>query len=133
MTKTSHVTEDIVHEVLKGGGRVSHTKGHHQILKGTIARVEHCLPLMPRRYAHIVVTSTQVNLGNDLCSAQVVHEVTDERERLVVLVHDVVQVAVVNAEVQRAILLLNKQDRHAGQGVGGMNKTLSKKIVQLLA
>ena len=80
------------------GELVSHAKGHHQILEGTIARTEHYLPLMSRHYAHVVVTRVQVNLGKDLCGVQAVQEITNEREWVAVLARDAVQVAVINAK-----------------------------------
>ena len=54
-------------------------------------------------------------------------------EWVVVLVCDAVQVVIINAEMQQAILLLDKKDRCASWGVGRKNEAFSITTVQLLA
>ena len=62
---------------------------------------------------NIVVASTEVELGVDLCAAQFVKEVCDEWDQVPILLSDLVEVSEVNTESQGAILLLCKENRCA--------------------
>jgi len=59
---------------------------------------------------NIVVTSMEVELGVDLCTAKLVKEVGDEWDWVPILLSDLVEVLEVNTESQGAILLLSKED-----------------------
>jgi len=59
---------------------------------------------------NIVVASMEVELGVDLCTAQLVEEVGDEWDWVPILPCDLVEVSKVDKESQGAILLLSKED-----------------------
>ena len=53
----------------------------------------------------------EVELGVDLCTAQLVEEVGDEGDWVLILLSDLVEVSEVDTESQCAILLLHKENR----------------------
>src|SRR6516165_8189134 len=59
------VAQDVVHEVLEGGGSVGETKRHDVVLVVAIARTKRGLPLVTLRDANEVVAGTEVQLGVD--------------------------------------------------------------------
>ena len=54
-------------------------KGMTRYLKDPYHVAKSSLPFMARHDAHIVVTDTQVNFGEDLCRTKAVKEVANER------------------------------------------------------
>src|SRR5882724_5614007 len=101
----------MVHEGLECSGSIGESHRHDQELEGAIARLEGCFPLMARCDTNIVVASTEVELGVDLCAAQLVEEVGNKWNWVSILSSDLVEVSEVNTESQGAVLLLSKEDR----------------------
>ena len=60
----------------------------------------------------------EVELGVDLCTAQLVEEVGDEGNQVVILLGDLVQVPEVHTESEGAILLIGKVDGGTGWRLG---------------
>ena len=110
----SHISEDVVHKGLKHSGCIGEPHRHNQGLERAIAHSEGGFPLMASCDVNIVVASTEVELGVDLCAAQLFKEVGDERNQVPILLGDLVQVPEVHAESQGAILFLGKEDRGTG-------------------
>ena len=73
------VAEDIIHEMLECRRGVGHSKGHYEILKGTVARAEHGLPFVSGQDPDIVVSRMEVNLCEELGRLELVQEVTHQR------------------------------------------------------
>jgi|SRR5882724_3445152 len=63
--------------------------------------------------ANIVVASVEVELGVNLCAAELVEEVCDEWDWVPILPSDLVEVSEVNTESQDTIILLGKETRCA--------------------
>jgi len=59
---------------------------------------------------NIVVASMEVELGVDLCAAQLVEEIGNEWNWVLILLSDLVEVLEVHTESQGAVLLLSKED-----------------------
>ncbi|KAG5348809.1 hypothetical protein C0989_008006 [Termitomyces sp. Mn162] len=72
-----HVMEDVVHEVLEGGGGVSHSKGHYKILKEAVAGAKGGLPFMSRGDLDVVVAGTKVDFCVNLGAAKAINKVSD--------------------------------------------------------
>src|SRR5882724_9557919 len=107
----SHVLEDVGHEGLECSGGIGKSHWHYQEIKGAIAHSESCLPLMACCDVNIVVASTEVEFGVDLCTAQLVEEIGNEWNQVVILLSNLVEASEVHTESQGAILLLSKEDR----------------------
>jgi len=101
----------VVHEGLERSGCIGEPHQHDQELKGAIACSEGCLPLVAHCDVNIVVASTEVELGVDLCAAQLVEEVGNKWNWVSILPSDLVEVSEVYTESQGAVLLLNKEYR----------------------
>ncbi|KAG5329726.1 hypothetical protein C0989_009338, partial [Termitomyces sp. Mn162] len=72
-----HVVEDVIHEVLEGGGGVSHSEGHYKILKEAIVGVKGGLPFMSRGDPDVVVAGTEVDFCVNLGAAKTINKVSD--------------------------------------------------------
>ena len=101
----------MVHEGLEHSGSIGKSHQHDQELKGAIVCLEGCLPLVACCDMNIVVASTEVELGVDLCTAQLVEEIGDEWDQVLILPCDLVEVSEVDTESQGTILLLGKDNR----------------------
>src|SRR5882724_7101268 len=84
----SHVSENMVHKCLKRSGCIGESHRHDQELERAILGLEGCLPLMASHDANIVIAGTKVELGVDPCITKLVEEVSDEGNRVPILVHD---------------------------------------------
>ena len=62
-----HVVEDVVHEMLKCGWGVGHTKGHDEVFERLVLCTKGSFPLVSQGYPNIVVAHLEVNLGEDFC------------------------------------------------------------------
>ena len=103
----------MIHEGLEHSWSIGKSHWHDQELKGDILHSEGCLPLVASCNVNIVVASMEVELGIDLCAAQLVEEIGDEWNWVLILLHDIVEVSEVNTELQGTILLLGKENRCA--------------------
>ncbi|KLO07381.1 hypothetical protein SCHPADRAFT_836838, partial [Schizopora paradoxa] len=104
------VSEDVVHHGLEGRRTVGEAKEHHKRLKHPLVRLERCFPLVARSDLDIICPS-DIELGEEPSSLELMNEVVDERERVLVLHSDGVQVAIVLNWPKRAILFLDKEER----------------------
>ena len=73
--------------------------------------LEGCLPLVAHSNMNIVVARMEVELGVDLCTAQLAEEVGNKWNWVSILPSDLVEVSEVYTESQGAIFLLSKEDR----------------------
>ena len=103
----------MVHEGLECSRCIGEPHWHDQELEGAIVHSEGCLPLMASCDTNIVVASTEVKLGVDLCTAKLVKKVCDKWIWVLILLGDLVEVPEVDTKLQGTILLLGKEDRCA--------------------
>src|SRR5882724_4105382 len=100
----------MVHEGLERSGSIGKSHWHDQELEGAVMHSESCLPLVSRCDTNIVVARAEVELGVDLCAAQLVEEVGDEWNRVPILSRNLVEVPEVHTESQGTVLLLCKEN-----------------------
>src|SRR5882762_11714366 len=108
----SHIGKNIIHEMLESRRCVGQAKGRNQVLECTIVCVEGSKPLMAFSNADIVVTGAKIDLGEYFGRLQLIEKVADKWKRVSVLLSEPIELAVVNTESERPILLLGKEDRH---------------------
>ena len=65
----SHISEDVVHKGLKRSRCVGEPHRHNQELERAMSHSEGSFPLVAHCDTNIVVASSQVKLGVDLCAA----------------------------------------------------------------
>src|SRR5882724_9894267 len=111
-------------------GSIGKSHGHDQELEGAVTHLKGCLPLVACSNTNIVVASTEVKLGVDLCTAQLGKEVSDEWNWVPILLSNFVKVPEVDTESQGAILLLHKEDRCTTWQLGLLDEPLAKHIIE---
>ena len=107
---SDHVLEGVVHKSLERGRGVAKAKEHDCWFEKSLVCDESCLSLMTIFDSDIVVSPTNVKLGEVASIFQLVHEVRDEGERVGIMSGVFIEVAVVLAGVEFAIFLLDKEE-----------------------
>ena len=107
-TDVQKVLEDVVHEPLKCSRGVGESKRHQKPLKGFISCMERGLPLIALRETYQVISMTEVDLSVDTSFARGMEEVRNERQEVSVLLGNLVEGAVIDAEAKKTILFLDK-------------------------
>jgi hypothetical protein len=64
---SNQICEDGIHQCLKRGGRVGEPKEHDARFEKTLVSDEGCLPFIAFFDLDVVVTLTNIKLGEDLC------------------------------------------------------------------
>ena len=82
---------------------------------------ESCLPLVTILDADVVVSPTNIKLGEVASIFQLVHEVGNERKRVGVTGGIFIEVSVILARTKFSILLLDKEERGRLGGIGRTN------------
>ena len=113
------VAEALVHQVLEGGWRVGQPHRQHCPLEVTVASAECRLLAVCLGQWDLVEARAQVDLAEVLGSLQPVEQIVSVRQRVAVAYRQVVQPAIVDAEAERAILLLGEDDVGAPRRLGG--------------
>ena len=114
----SHVTEDIIHEMLEGCGGIGHSEGHDQVFERAIAGAKGCFQFVPRGNADIVVARSKVEFGKNLGLLEAIEEIVDQRKWVSVLSGDAVQAPIIHTEAEGAVFLFGEKDGSASGGIG---------------
>ena len=117
---SDHILERIVHEPLEHSGGVAQTEEHNCGFKESFVSDEGHLPLVAILYANVVVSQTNVKLGEMMSIFQLVHEVGDEGKRVGIMGGVFVEVAVVLAGAEFSVSLFDKEE---GRCLGGVGRT----------
>jgi len=104
--------------MLKGSRCVAKTKGHHVVFKVTVPGSKGRLPFFPFGHSEQVVTISHVQGREAFCLTDLVQELRDQGEGVSVLDRDLVDSAVIHAETEAAVSLLDKEDGGTGGGLG---------------
>jgi hypothetical protein len=112
-----HIAEEVIHESLKCGGRVGEAKEHDSGFKEPLMGDEGSFPLVSILDADIVVSPSYVELGEDLGVSKFIDEVGDKGKGVGITNGMFIEVAVVLARVESAILLFDEEE---GCGLGGV-------------
>ncbi|KAG5333908.1 hypothetical protein C0989_004680, partial [Termitomyces sp. Mn162] len=130
------VPKDVIHHGLKGGGAIGEPKEHNKWLEQSLVGPEGGLLLISFLDVHIVVTPLDVQFSEVSCTLEVVDELRDEGERVTVLHHHGIENPVVLNQLERAILLLDKEDWRHHQRLGWVDLTgvqvFSQECVKLI-
>jgi hypothetical protein len=117
-TDVEHIAEDVVHEVLECGWRISEAERHDKVFEMTVAGAEGGFPLIAFFDAEKVITRSQIELGEVFGSLEPIHDLVREGKRVAVLDGDGVETPVVHAEAERSVLFLDEHDRSPSRGFG---------------
>jgi len=112
-----HIAEGVIHESLERGGGVGETEEHDGGFEEPLMGDEGGFPLVSVLDADIVVSPSYVELGEDLGVSKFIDEVGDEGKGIGITNGMFVEVAVVLAGAESAILLFDEEE---GCGLGGI-------------
>src|SRR6266404_5320139 len=115
MALIKEVFKNVIHEGLEGGWGIAEAKGHDEWFKYAQRCFKSSFPLVFMTDTNVVVSPTDVELGEVAGVMQLVNEVRDEGERSCILDSDIVKTSVVLYRVEFAILLIYKKEG-AGHG-----------------
>jgi hypothetical protein len=127
---SNHVMEGVIHESLKTGGGVIHAEEHDHRFEEAFMSDEGAFPLISILDANIVITPSNVKLGEDLSSFEFINEVQDEGKRVGVTGGMGIEISVVLARAEFAILLFHEEERGGLRGFGGSNHSATKVFFQ---
>jgi hypothetical protein len=102
--------QHIIHQGLKCRRCVRQLEGHEQELEQPLVGAEGCHLDVVRVHVHLVITQTEVELGEEDDAAEFVEQLFDDRYQKLVLDGALVQGPVVDIEPPRLVLLLDEED-----------------------
>jgi hypothetical protein len=98
----------VIHEIHEIGRGIHKSKGHYGLLIQSISGVEHCLGNIRLLNSQLVITRSQINLGEDTHSFHLVKQIIDPWERILILDGDFNQGPVVYTHPLSSVLLRHK-------------------------
>jgi hypothetical protein len=122
----NHIVEGIIHESLEGGRGIIHAEEHDHRFKEAFMDNEGTFPLISFFDVNIVITPSNVEFGEDLSSFEFIDEVRDEEKRIGIAGGMGIEISVVLARTEFAILLFHKEERGGLRGFGGSNLSAVK-------
>ena len=106
-----HITKGVIHEVLESGRRIGETKEHHSGFKESLMGDEGGFPLMSIFDSDIIVSPSNVKLGEDFCPLKFIDEVRNKGKRVCVTDSVFIDVAIVLTGLQAPVLLFDEEER----------------------
>ena len=117
----NHVAKRIVHKTLESGGEVSEAEELYCGFKEPFVGDEGGFPLMSVFNSDIIVSPSDIKLGEDFCSLEFVDKVGNEGKRVCVTDSVFVDIAIVLTGLEATIFLFDKEERGRLWGVRGAN------------
>ena len=114
-----HIAEGVVHEPLEGCGGISESEEHHGRFEEPLMGDEGGLPLVSILDSYIVISPSNIELGEDLSISQFIYEVGDERKGIGVTDGVFVDIAIILAGAESSVLLFDEEE---GGGLGGVGR-----------
>ena len=127
-----HISQNIIHDRLKGSGCISQPKAQHSVLKQTKRRGERSLRHIFRLQSDLMVCTLQVYAGEDSGTLQLVKQVINAGQGVPILLGLLVERTVVNAHAHGAVLLCHKYDRATIFTAAFLNEPFFKQHCDLL-
>jgi hypothetical protein len=122
-TFCDEILEDIIHHGLEGGWAVSETEEHHQRFKESSVGAECSLPFITFLDVNIVVSPADIKLGEVTCTPEAIDEIGNEWKWIDILDCLCIQCPIVLEQLERPILLRNKEYQCCHGGLGGADPT----------
>ena len=115
---SDHVLERIIHELLEHSRAVAKTEEYDSRFKKSLVGDEGCLPLVAIFDVDVVISLVNVEFGEVVSIFQLVHKVEDEGKGVCIMGGAFVEVVIVLAKGEFAILLFNDKKRGCLRGIG---------------
>ncbi|GBG72364.1 hypothetical protein CBR_g11942 [Chara braunii] len=116
---------------LPGGGGITETERHDGKLVVSEMRTESGLGLVLLSYADLVISTTKIDLREEMVASEVVKQIICAGHGIVVFDRIVVETAVVNTERKGVVLLAIEKDRGTPWGSTRFNEALTKQLLKL--
>ena len=105
------ILECVLNKTLKNAWSVSQTKGHNHVLEKSKMCSKCSLPLIAITYPDKVEGVLKVKDHEHLAALDMIKEVVDEREWVLVLLHDGIEPMVIDTKAELTRFLVHKEDR----------------------
>jgi len=115
------ILEYVIHHHLEGGWAVGESKEHHQGLKQPSVSLKCCLPLIFLSDPNIVVTPSNIQLGEVLHIMELVDELWDEGNRVLILDCHCIQGLIVLYQPKGTVFLFDEEDWQGHRGLQWSN------------
>ena len=116
-----HVSENMIHECLKSRRGVAEPEEHYSGFKEAERSDEHCFPLVLLPDANVVITPTNIELGEQCRVLHIIDQLRDEGERIPVANSVGIEISIVLAQSQGSVLFGYKEKRRGLWGLRGQN------------
>jgi hypothetical protein len=103
--------QDVVHQGLERHWGIRQTEGHDEELKLPMVRVEGFLGDVSIVHPDLVIAAAQIQLREKSCTAQLVQQLINDRDRIHVTHHLSIEGTVLDAKLPGAIVLLHQEHR----------------------
>jgi len=104
------ILEYLIHHSLKGAGRVSQSKEHDLWFEETIFGLKCHFLLISCFDPDVVISSSYVEFGEDMCILHLTDKVRDERKGILVPDGVLIQLLVILNQSEFAIFLFHKEE-----------------------
>src|ERR1044072_7933875 len=120
-----------VHVIHEYCGCIGYSERHHQVLIVTITGPEGSLLYIFFLDPDLMVTRSQIYLGEYRSSLQLVHQIINSWKRVSVLNGHLIQLPIIHTQPGSAILFLDQQYRCTPRRYTWSNKSLLRQVLQL--
>ena len=116
-----HIAKRVIHEMLEGGRGIGETKEHHHRFEEPFMGDEGSFPLMSIFDSGIIVSPSDIKLGEDFCPLKFIDEVGNEGKRVCITNSVFIDVVIVLTGSEATVLLFDKEERGCLWEVEGVN------------
>ena len=121
LTSADEVLEDFVHHCLERRRRVGEAKEHDKRFKHSSISFECCLPFVAWFDSYIIVSPTDIELGEDASVLEFINDIRNEGEGILTFDRKAIKLSVVLNWLKFTILFLHKEERRGEWGLGFPN------------
>ena len=97
-----------------------------------VPRTERGLRNILRSHFQLMISKSQIDLGENSCTAQLIEEIVNSGQRISILDRHLIEFSVVYAQMHTTILFLDEENRCSPRGYTWSYKTLVLQFIDLL-
>ena len=124
--------ENFVHEAHKCAWSIGETEWHDEPFIQSLACLEGRLPLVTFPDTNLMITVSEVQLGEDRGSSELIQKIVDAGNRKAIAHRDTVDGPVVDAKTSGAVLLRREESGNDAWALALVDETATQKIFNLL-
>ena len=116
-----HISEGVIHKMLEGGRGVGETEEHYGRFEESFMSDESSFPLMSIFDSDIVISPSDIELGEYLCPFEFIDEIRNKWEGVSIADCVFIDVSIVLTGARATIFFLDKEERGCLWGIGGVD------------